>query len=375
MFLPAGSQDEIGNKLDNRAKAYEIFREVVRSRNYKAISTPVVEYANTFINEHVGMKLHAMLKWFNREGEIEVLRADWTTAIARALVNQHPGQLKWSYQGSVFRNDKDGTESRQAGIEIIRTEPFLGESESLFTAVTYLNELGIEDYLIELGHTGIFEELTAPLNLERTEEEQLRQAMHDKRRDVVEEIATAKGHPIVAKRLTQVIDAYGTLDEIEKYQTLWADNPRLKAILDHLGQLVNVLQGLGIQEVLVDLGRVKNLPYYCGTMFRGYLKQNGATCFSGGRYDKLYEQFNEKISAVGLAFDVDVLANQLDTVDKKETVCIIASVETHVFAERLRTSYPDSIVDIQYTLPEQHDYDKIVKIVIDNNNEFRVIEE
>lgn len=375
MFLPAGSQDEIGRKLDNRSKAYEIFRDVVTSRNYKAISTPVVEYANTFTNEHVGMKLHAMLKWFNREGEIEVLRADWTTAIARALINQHPKQLKWSYQGSVFRNDKDGIESRQAGIEIIRTTPFLGESESLFTAVTYLNALEIKEYLIELGHTGIFDELTTPLELNKVEEDQLRQAMHDKRRDVVYQIAADKGHPFIAKQLTQVIEAYGTIDELEKYQTIWASNPRLVKILNHLKQLATVLKGLGIDEVLVDLGRVKNLPYYSGTMFRGYLKDNGATCFSGGRYDKLYEQFNEKISAVGLAFDVDVLADQLKSEAKKESICILASEESHVFAERLRASYSNSIVDIQYTLMDEHDYDKIIKIVTDNTNEFRVIEE
>lgn len=375
MFLPAGSQDEIGKKLDNRSKAYEIFRDVVTSRNYKAISTPVVEYANTFTNEHVGMKLHAMLKWFNREGEIEVLRADWTTAIARALINQHPKQLKWSYQGSVFRNDKDGIESRQAGIEIIRTTPFLGESESLFTAVTYLKALEIKEYLIELGHTGIFDELTTPLELNKAEEDQLRQAMHDKRRDVVYQIAADKGHPVIANQLTQVIEAYGTIDELEKYQTIWASNPRLVKILNHLKQLATVLKGLGIDEVLVDLGRVKNLPYYSGTMFRGYLKENGATCFSGGRYDKLYEQFNEKISAVGLAFDVDVLADQLNNEPKKESICIIASEESHVFAERLRASYSNCIVDIQYTLMDEHDYNKIVRIVTDNNNEFRVIEE
>ncbi|WP_117169548.1 ATP phosphoribosyltransferase regulatory subunit [Paraliobacillus sediminis] len=375
MFLPAGSQDEIGKKLDNRSKAYEIFRDVVTSRNYKAISTPVVEYANTFTNEHVGMKLHAMLKWFNREGEIEVLRADWTTAIARALINQHPKQLKWSYQGSVFRNDKDGIESRQAGIEIIRTTPFLGESESLFTAVTYLNALEIKEYLIELGHTGIFDELTSPLELNKAEEDLLRQAMHDKRRDVVYQIAADKGHPVIANQLTQVIEAYGTIDELEKYQTIWASNPRLVKILNHLKQLATVLKGLGIDEVLVDLGRVKNLPYYSGTMFRGYLKENGATCFSGGRYDKLYEQFNEKISAVGLAFDVDVLADQLNNEGEKESICILASEESHVFAERLRASYLNCIVDIQYTILDEHDYDKIVRIITDNNKEFRVIEE
>ena len=66
-----------------------------------------------------------------------------------------------------------------------------------------------------------------------------------------------------------------------------------------------MLQSMGETDIIVDLGRVKNLPYYSGMMFRGFLKENGATCYSGGRYDKLYEQFEQSISAVGLAFDAE----------------------------------------------------------------------
>lgn len=114
MFLPAGSQDEIGNKVNNRSRVYEVFRNVTIMRNYKQISTPAVEYADTFTNKYAGMELQSMLKWFNHDGEIEVLRPDWTTAIARTLVKQSSSQDKWSYQGSVFRNDK-GWHGKQTG--------------------------------------------------------------------------------------------------------------------------------------------------------------------------------------------------------------------------------------------------------------------
>src|SRR5699024_4188863 len=114
--------------------------------NYQAIETPVVEYAQTFTNPHVGMDLSKLLKWFDREGQIEVLRADWTTAIARALMNQNPKQHKWFYQGSVFQNNQNVIESQQAGIEIIRMDQLLGEMETLFTAVDVLDALAIKEY-------------------------------------------------------------------------------------------------------------------------------------------------------------------------------------------------------------------------------------
>ncbi|MFB1049457.1 ATP phosphoribosyltransferase regulatory subunit [Paraliobacillus sp. JSM ZJ581] len=362
MFLPEGSQDEIGLSLDNTAKAIELFRKVATKRGFKAISTPVVEYATTFTNAHVGMNLHSLLKWFNQEGDIEVLRADWTTAVARAISNQKSEQTKWFYEGSIFRNDKDGIESKQAGIEMIRTEPFLGEAESVLTAVAYLNELEISNYLIELGHTGIFEELTASLKLDPKTENRLLDAMHDKRRDIVYEIALNCGSIQQAEQLTDLIDAYGTVSELEKYQSIWNNNQRLTNIFNHLTELASVIESIGGGEVLLDLGRVKNLPYYCGIMFRGYLTEKGESCFSGGRYDKLYEQFDEQVSAVGLAFDLDVLSTQFKNNQRTESICIVASKDTHVQAEQLRNQYSNANIDIQYEIKDKEMYNKIINL-------------
>jgi ATP phosphoribosyltransferase regulatory subunit len=375
MFLPTGSQDEIGKRLNKQARAYEIFRNVTQMRSYKQIATPVVEYANTFTNPYAGMELQNMLKWFNSSGEIEVLRPDWTTAVARALVKQSPSQQKWTYQGSVFRRDKVGMESRQAGIEVVHAPTFYGESECLLTARAYLDKLNIDDYLIELGHTGIFDELTAHLRLSTDQLDQLRQAMHDKRRDEVYQLASQYGSVETAEALTDLVEAYGSFDVISEYEQHWKGNERLVEIIQHIKKLANVLKETGVNDVIVDLGRVKNLPYYCGTMFRGFLKKNGATCFSGGRYDKLYEQFDRNVSAVGLAFDVDILSEQIMDEPDLKKVCILVSDETLPYAEKVRKDYPNALVDVQYEVGSDHMYDVVLKIVESSNNELEVIEQ
>ncbi|PWU68756.1 ATP phosphoribosyltransferase regulatory subunit [Gracilibacillus dipsosauri] len=373
MFLPAGSQDETGVLISNRLKASETFRQVVEKRNFKAISTPVVEYANTFTNEIAGMDLQNMLKWFNHEGEIEVLRPDWTAAVARAIAKQHPSFQKWSYQGSIFRNDKDGIESRQAGIEIVHADQFLGESECLLTAVQYLNTLNIDQYVIELGHTGIFETIIAPYSLKEAQEENLRIAMHDKRSDLVEQIVEEEGLLAIKDQLIQLIDAYGSKEILSTYHDLWHDQAELLKILNHLEQLIHLLEQTGETEVIVDLGRVKNLPYYDGIMFRGFLTSGGSICFSGGRYDKLYKQFKQETSAVGLAFDVDILAQHMVTEASRNKACILASPKTHAIAESLRKELPEAIVDIQYDVQADGMYDKLYKI-IQENNQYKVVE-
>ncbi|SER09847.1 ATP phosphoribosyltransferase regulatory subunit [Gracilibacillus ureilyticus] len=371
MFLPAGSQDETGVQIANRLKASEIFRKVTEKRNFKAISTPVVEYAHTFTNKIAGMDLQSMLKWFNSEGEIEVLRPDWTAAVARAIAKQHPSFQKWAYQGSVFRIDKDGTESRQAGIEIVHADPFLGESECLLTAVDYLKNIDINNYVIELGHTRIFEQMIAPLQLNQKEEEALRSAMYDKRMDLVEDLLINHSSEI-KQDLVSLIDAYGGKEVISQYEIVWADQPELLSILDHIRKLIELLESTGLSEIIVDLGRVKNLPYYDGIMFRGFITKDGSTCFSGGRYDRLYRQFEQETSAVGLAFDVDLLAQHMITENSLSRGCIIAAPETHAIAEKYRSELPEDIVDIQYKLENEAVYHTVYE-VIRENNQYKVV--
>src|SRR5690606_41234910 len=82
---------------------------------------------------------------------------------------------------------------------------------------------------------------------------------------------------------------------IAEYEHRWENRKDLLEILQHIKQLVAILQQSGSEDILVDLGRVKNQPYYSGMMFRGFLPSSGVVCFSGGRYDRLYEQFGNSV--------------------------------------------------------------------------------
>ncbi|MBS4209279.1 ATP phosphoribosyltransferase regulatory subunit [Bacillus sp. FJAT-50079] len=362
MFLPAGSKDEMGVAVSSRFHVIEKFRKVATLRGYNEISTPVIEYASTFTNEYVDMKLQNMMKWFNSEGEIEVLRPDWTTAIARALSNQEKYPQKWAYAGSVFKQNMPGVEHYQAGVEMIHMPELMGEGESLLMAQSFLKELNVGASVIELGHAGIYEQLASELTLSRADHERLRIAMHDKKKDEVFQIAAANGDKKLANELASLVDAFGQMEIITEYEKRWENKPELLNMLLHLKKLVLIIKESGNEEILVDLGRVKNLPYYSGIMFRGFLKQSSTVCFSGGRYDQLYDQFQEQVSAVGLAFEVDVLAEQIQIEKSQQKICIIAEDDSLVFAEQLRSEFADCIVDVQPANARLDGYDKVFEI-------------
>ncbi|MEB6550305.1 ATP phosphoribosyltransferase regulatory subunit [Heyndrickxia sporothermodurans] len=376
MLLPIGSQDDFGKTVANRNFVFEAFRKVTTLRGYEEISTPVVEYASIFTNKHVGMSLQSLMKWFNSEGEIVVLRPDWTTAIARALTKHSKSPEKWAYQGSIFKNNKLGVESRQVGIEIINFPNFQGESECLLLTKDFLDELTINHYIIELGHTGIFEFLINQLDLNDGEIETLQLAMHDKRKDKVYELAARNGKEHIASELVVLIDAFGPFDEVlNEYEIRWKNRPALLKIVKHIKKLAKLLNESGKIHVIVDLGMVKKLPYYSGIIFRGFLEGNGSTCFSGGRYDKLYDQFGENKNAVGLAFDVDILAEQLRIDKIPKRVCIIASDETLSYAEKIRKNYENFIVEVFYDdgMINKDDFHKVLYI-LQKDGTYEVVE-
>ncbi|MGV3489535.1 MAG: ATP phosphoribosyltransferase regulatory subunit [Tuberibacillus sp.] len=373
MLLPLGSMDEMGTPVTNRLNVLEVFRKVTAERGFNEISTPIVEYASTFVNTSVGMKLQDMMKWFNAQGEIEVLRPDWTTAIARALV-KHPSPFKkWAYQGPIYDRKKSGLESRQAGIEIIDTPVMLGEMECLMTAVSFLRKINVGSVIIELAHTGIFEDFIQPLQLDDSQVEKLRTAMHAKRRDEVISIVLEHSDQDTANEFVSLIDAYGSFEILNEYKNKWKNQPQRLRVIEHLQKLVSILQDCGVDDVIIDLGQVKKLPYYSGIIFRGFLKEGGDVCFSGGRYDPLYEHFGRETSAVGLAFDVNVLADKVKLVSDRERICIIADEDTLAFADGLRNQYRNAIIDIQFSIDEGMAYDRVIRLVKDGDD-IRVVE-
>jgi ATP phosphoribosyltransferase regulatory subunit len=373
MLLPLGSIDEMDTPVSNRLNVLEIFRKIVTGRGYKEISTPIVEYASTFTNTSVGMKLQDMMKWFNSQGEIEVLRPDWTASIARALVKQPSPYRKWAYQGPIYDRNKPGLEKWQVGIEIIDTPVLIGETECLLMAAAFFKKISLGPILIELAHTGIFDDFIQPLQLNDEDLESLRQAMHDKRKDEVLSLVKTYSDQKTSEEFASLIDAYGSYEILDEYKKRWKSEPQRLAVIEHLQKLVATLKECGIEDVIIDLGQVKQMPYYSGTIFRGFLKDYGDTCFSGGRYDYLYDYFGKRMSAVGLAFNVDALSEKIAPYPLKEKICVIVTEETLAFAESLRDQFKEAILDIQFNANEKEPYDKILYLVKDGN-QVKVVE-
>ena len=78
--------------------------------------------------------------------------------------------------------------------------------------------------------------------------------------------------------------------------------------LEGLRRLSRELERRGVADrVIFDLGLVRELGYYTGSVFEVYDPAVGFTLGGGGRYDDLLGRFGRPLPAVGFALGVDRL--------------------------------------------------------------------
>src|SRR5699024_7765291 len=101
---------------------------------------------------------------------------------------------------------------------------------------------------------------------------------------------------------------YGDPQDVIKRAKEIAFNEHLLAKLQTLEKVLELLQACGVQEyTFLDIGFINNMDYYSYIIFQGFTGNVGKPIVMGGRYDKLADQFQASIPAIGFAFDINAL--------------------------------------------------------------------
>jgi ATP phosphoribosyltransferase regulatory subunit len=258
---------------------------------------------------------------FDNRGRILVLRADMTTPIARIAatkIKKEMFPMKLCYSQNIFRVNEilNGklSEFTQSGIEVLGAYGIRGDIEAIYTGIEALKKIGLEDFKIEIGDSKFFKELTETINLDRAKKEILRNLIQNKNISALKEFLDDNKNNIdknISLVLARLPELFGGKEVIKETQELLnnAENiTSLKCIQD----VYEVMDKLGLSKYIsVDLGMLQNLNYYSGLIFRGYCMEVGGSILSGGRYDKLIENFGESLPATGFAINVDIVLEAL----------------------------------------------------------------
>jgi ATP phosphoribosyltransferase regulatory subunit len=302
--------------------------ESFRVRGFSPLETPTLEYYDVFDGVPGGLDQTEMYKLFDADGRILVMRPDLTIPMARVTATRLAGAvfpLRFCYRGQVFRTRQNFGGMRhewtQCGAEIIGGDSGRADLDCLEAAVSVLLESGASQPKLELGQADFFKGVAEELNLDEAETELIRGYIEKKSFGNVQDYLKNREKPLSSSEMETLMSLpwlFGGPEVLAKART-HTRRPKATAALDQLESLYSELCRMGLGEYLsFDLGMVHQLGYYTGIIFRGYVKGAGDYVLSGGRYDRLLSQFGMDRAAVGFGVNVDLLAQAIGEVEKKD---------------------------------------------------------
>lgn len=332
MSCPEGLLDILPKANKQREQAMTTVKKYLELCGYKPIHTPAIEYYDVFCDTKKFQDDKLLCKFIDMNGDILALRPDMTVPAARlAALNLLPSKepLKLYYSGNVYRIDRQHSkisELMQIGGEIFGDDSFLSDVESMVNACEALKKAGLNNFRLDIGCTQIAKLAVSKLKISDREQDRLLSLIENKSFVEIEsflnEIEATKNIKDTIKAIPML---FGKADVIIKEAEMLLREEEYLIYLERLKNICSILRDMGYEDYLyIDIAMPSLMGYYTGVTFCGYSKEAGSPIFSGGRYDRLFDEFGIKEPAVGFAIYVDILIKVLvEYKEKKEDIEII----------------------------------------------------
>jgi ATP phosphoribosyltransferase regulatory subunit len=307
--IPPGALDLTGDAVRRRRALQRATTRTLEAAGFDEIIPPTFEYEEIFLRAGGPGVAERLLRFLDLDGRTLALRYDFTSSVARVAATTFadaPRPLRLSYSGKVYRQEPDrGARPReilQVGAELLGQADLAADVEIVRLTLALLRDAGVRDFQLNLGHVGA---LAAGLAaVDETLRPDVRRWIDRKDRGSLARAlggASAEARTLLA--LPFVIGRRAALDEARKHAPEAAE-----PALAHLIALDAALTAEERTHLVYDLGEVRGLEYYTGIQFEVFVAGAGRAAGAGGRYDELMGRFGLPMPAIGVALDLDTLA-------------------------------------------------------------------
>lgn len=315
IHTPEGVRDIYGEEYARKLSLQATLSDTIKGYGYSDIQTPSFEFFDVFSKEIGTNPSKELYKFFDKENNTLVLRADFTPGVARSaskyfLEEKQP--IRLTYLGNVFNNTSDHQgklkEFTEIGAECIGEPSVAADAEMIALTVNCLKNTGLEDFQVSIGHVGYFKGICQSAGINEETELSLREQISGKNVFAVEEIL--RGLDVsdeIKTQISAVTDSFGDIEALKLAKNNVSNDMSIDAI-NRLIDLYDLLRLYGVDKyVSFDLGMLSKYYYYTGIIFRAFTYGVGESVAKGGRYDSLLEKFGKKSAATGVCFVVDQL--------------------------------------------------------------------
>lgn len=309
---PSGALTHVGDAARRRRRVEETAAGVFRGWGYEEVLLPLFDHAEVFARGGGRWSERSSYR-FTEGGELLALRADFTALAARAAVTRLPREAgRLFYRGEVVRRPGRGlgpSAFREVGVEHFAAGPG-ADLEILLVALEVLEHLGLDGFVVTLGHAGfplgLLDE-ALPEGSDRSERRA--EALRGLWRRDPSRIRAALGAG--AGPLVEALDSFGGPQVLEDARKRPLPDGAGKAV-ERLDAIVGVLKDLKLLDRFrFDLAELRGFDYYTGLIFEVHAPGVGQEIGGGGRYNDLLANFGDPRPAVGFSLSVDRIAGIL----------------------------------------------------------------
>jgi len=318
---PKGTRDFYPRQMAQRNYILDAWRRVSIRNGFEQIDGPIFESLDLY-KVKSGEAIVSELFHFEDRGQRQLaLRPEFTPTLGRmvaAQANALPKPIKWFCTPNLCRAERPQRgrlrEFSQWNVDLLGSEHPIADAECIFVAVDLLRELGFtpQQVRVKISHRQTVCQILLKMGVKQ---ERVPDAfiLLD-RRDKMEPDQFTKGaaelgldanHVERFDQVCRMVYRSGELDQMRSQTGLERD-------LDDLVALDDQLRDFGIEDWCeYDLGIVRGLAYYTGTVFEIHEASGAERAMAGGgRYDGLVELFGgPKMAAVGFGMGDVVLMN------------------------------------------------------------------
>lgn len=361
IHTPEGVRDIYDAECRQKLEVQKNILNTLYLYGYQHMETPSFEFFDIFNKERGSVSSREMFKFFDRENNTLVLKPDMTPAIARCVAkyfSEETMPVRLCYLERTFTNNSSYQgrlkESTQTGAEMIGDDSSDADAEMIAMVIDCLRSVGLKEFQVELGQVEFFRGLVEEAGMDEETQEQLRELIENKNFFGVEELLHV--HPVDPK-LREVFlhlpKLFGSIEQVRTARSL-TENSRALFAIKRLEKVHEILENYGLSEyVSYDLGMLSKYQYYTGMIFKAYTYGTGDYLVTGGRYDKLLEQFGKDAPAVGFGIVVDRVLMALNSQNiflpaKRKDTMVLFDVPARVAAVALAKNLREKKIPVQF---------------------------
>jgi histidyl-tRNA synthetase len=332
-----GFRDFYPDDLALRAHIFRTWRTVATRYGFEEYDGPPLESLELYTAKS-GDEIVGQLYNFRDKGDREVaLRPEMTPSLAR-MVAARSGQLKkpirWFSIPQLFRYERQQRgrlrEHFQLNCDLIGEAGPLADAEIIALAIDVMREFGLtsNDIRVRLSDRRLLNQLLYSLDLTEVQVAAI-YGWLDKQGRITNAGNLQRLNDLkIDPDIIAFLNAACEVKDITKLKRVLAKKHALESSVSHLEEVVDSLSRMDLADfVEIDLGVVRGLAYYTGTVFEIF--DTGRTLRAicgGGRYDKLLDAVGGvELPAVGFGMGDVVLGELLE--DKAVAPSEVSSID------------------------------------------------